>query len=651
MKILLVQAPWGASYKPSIGLHILQSYLKSRHHSWNIEIKYTNLDFHDYLPGSFNRELLIQHFWDNPCLFWISEGFFAPYAYSDPVIRANTINGFLARVDFIRTLPNDKQPYPPEFIKWLKEHSDDIYKLIYERIPAFLSDFSVNPAVQEADLIGFGCFYNQTCASLAMSNACKPGRRDNASIVLGGASITKENAPVLLKHFTYVDYIIEGEGEIPFELLCECIEYGNDRSSLQKVPSLLFSDNYSGQLSSEPVVQSRSREEFADMDALPVLNYSVYFDALARSSFNNVIRSAPYETTRGCYWEQRSKCSFCGLAHNFPFRMKSAERVYHEITKLLDKNDIDYFICTDACLPIKQMRRLIPEMVDLFQHRDNDAMFFFEVRANLKKSDIALFSQLGTVVLQAGIESFSTDSLTLMRKGIDSLTNIQFLKWCKMENVYAFYNLLYGHPGESLHMYDETVNVIPSILHLAAPQSCMMVMLLRNSPLYNEAEEIGLKNIHPWNEYSILFPDFNDQEIHQVAYYFHYEYDLENKGSVEKQKSLLSMVRQWQHLDMKKAPHLYYEIVDNGNLLIYDNRSSSLTNESPITITINNPLLSSVFLSLDGIKTVEEIERHLHSSSLTAYSRPEIMDCLRRLIDKKLVIEESGRYLGLALPL
>jgi ribosomal peptide maturation radical SAM protein 1 len=650
MKILLLQPPWGASYKPSIGLHILQNYLQSRH-KWDIEIMYSNLDFHDYLPRSFDRELLIRHFWDNPCLFWFSEGFFAPYAYSDPVIRENTIKGFLSRIDYIRGLTIGNQPYPQQFIKWLSENPDDVETLIYENIPAFLSDFATHPPVNDADLIGFGCFYNQTCASLAMSNALKANICNHTSIVLGGASITKENAPVLLKHFNYVDYIIEGEGEVPLERLCECIERGKDRSSLLNVQSLLCNVHKSCPIQTASASKLRDQEGFADMDELPALDYSFFFDASERSSFSNIIRSAPYETTRGCYWEQRSKCSFCGLAHDFPFRMKSPDKVYHEITTLLDKNSVDYFICTDACLPICQMRSLIPKMVDLFRVKDKDAVFFFEVRANLRRSDISLFSQLGTVVLQAGIESFSTESLTLMRKGIDSLTNIQFLKWCKMDNVHAFYNLLYGHPGESLYMYDDTIEKIQSILHLAAPQSCMMIMLLRNSPLYHEADHIGLRNIRPWTEYNMLFPDFNDQEIHQAAYYFHYEYDQTNSEFAEKKQQLLSLVQKWQELDKKKAPHLYYEILDNGSLSIYDNRSSSLTNEKPVTITINNQLLSLVFLSLDEIKTLDDIERHLISIRHSDFNRPEIMDCLRRLIDNKLVIEESGRYLGLAMPL
>jgi ribosomal peptide maturation radical SAM protein 1 len=651
MKILLLQPPWGASYKPSIGLHVLQNYLQSRHQSWKIEILYSNLDFHDYLPASFDRGLLIRNFWDNPCLFWFSEGFFAPYAYSDPLIREKIIHNFLTRVDFIRALPVEKQPYPPQFIEWLNEYMDDIYKLICERIPKYLSDFTAYSAIKEARVIGFGCFYNQTCASLAMSNAIKSRIGNSTSIVLGGASITKENAPELLKHFHAVDYIIEGEGEISIERLCEHIEREEENESLLEVPSLYYRDDQTGQIHFISADKSRYQEEFADMDVLPALDYSLYFDSLARSTFNNVIRSAPFETTRGCYWQQRSKCSFCGLAHNFPFRMKSADKVFHEITNLNELNDIDYFICTDACLPIKQMKRLIPAMADYFRKRDKERMFFFEVRADLKKSDISLFSLLGTVVLQAGIESFSTESLNLMRKGIDSLTNIQFLKWCRMDNIWVFYNILYAHPGESADMYDETVDIIQSILHLAAPQSCMTVMLLRNSPLYDEAEKMGLKNIRPWNEYNMLFPDFDDQAIHQVAYYFHYEYDQTNERITEKKQQLLSIVQKWQELDSKKIPHLFYEILDNGNLSIYDNRLSCITNTLPITLEINSKLMKSIFLLLDEIMTLEEIEQHLMASNFSDISRNDIVNCLRRLIHHKLVLEESNRYLGLAIPL
>lgn len=475
-----------STYKPSIGLHLLQQYLASRH-DWDIQLLYTNLSFHDYLPSSFERDLLIRHFWDNPCLFWFSEGFFASHAYNEPEIRNKARLSFLDRTDYIRQLPEHKQPYPAHFIEWLNNHIDDVHQLVHEGIPDFLSDFACKANKFNADLVGFGFFYNQTFPALAMSKAIRDSGKKHPFIVLGGASITKENTPHLLEHFSQVDFIIEGEGEIPLERLCEWIETHDKQTSLNTVPSLFFRSGTT--VATTPNATGR----FVEVDALPSLDYSAYFQAAEHSSFQNIIRSAPYETTRGCYWERHSKCSFCGFAHDFPFRMKSPELVLKELSALLDNNDVDYYVCADACLPKKQMRHIIPALVEMFRKKQKTAMFFFEVRADLKREDIVLFSQLGTVVLQAGIESFHTESLKLMRKGIDALTNIQFLKWCKIENICLFYNLLYGHPGEPPEMYDETCSIIESILHLDAPQSCMMVMLLRNSPLYDEAEKIGIK--------------------------------------------------------------------------------------------------------------------------------------------------------------
>lgn len=648
MKILLVQPPWGASYKPSIGLHLLQQFLLSRH-DWEVDIAYSNLEFHDYLPDSFDSTHLINHFWDNPCLFWLSEGFFAPYAYYKHDLRDRITNGFLSEIHRVSQLPSEAQVYPQDIINWLCEHMDDVEEVIRRRIPIFLSHFTDSRRVKDADLIGFGCFYNQTCASLAMSRALRD-TNITTPVVLGGPSVTEENSAVLLKYFEQIDYVIEGEGELPLERLCEKIEAMAEVEYLDDVTSLTYRNGDKGKIRN---VQRdpRQQSEFVNLDDLPIIDYSAYFNALERSSFRHSLRTAPFETTRGCYWKQRSKCSFCGLADNFPYRMKSAENVCREIANLAERGNADYFVCTDATLPKAQMKRIIPRLIDYFTDRKQQPMFFFEVRADTTKEDISRFGKLGIVVLQAGIESFSTELLDLMRKGVDALTNVQFLKWCREEDICVFYNLLYGHPRENPDCYVEMKKIMQSIIHFEAPQGLMKVMLLRNSPLFREADHFKISDIRPWRQYNLLFPSLDDESKMQMSYYFDFDGNDCLDRDIAYQGELVEFVKRWQEWDLKNQPYLYHEIHEDGSVSVYDNRQFFLDNGEPLTLTLRDPILAQVLLSLDSISTLGEIKHNLHLRGYGYVGEEHIIDCLNRLKGHDLILEEDGHFLGLALPL
>ena len=64
------------------------------------------------------------------------------------------------------------------------------------------------------------------------------------------------------------------------------------------------------------------------------------------------------------------------------------------------------------------------------------------------------------------IESLSTHTLRLMRKGSTSLMNIQTLKWCKEYGVTCDWNLIYGFPGEQPADYRGSLELAPVIASL-----------------------------------------------------------------------------------------------------------------------------------------------------------------------------------------
>lgn len=136
-----------------------------------------------------------------------------------------------------------------------------------------------------------------------------------------------------------------------------------------------------------------------------------------------------------------------------------------------------------------------------------------------------------------------------------------------------------------------------------------------------------------------------------MAYYFSYEYDQQGNSLNNKQRRLVSLVEQWQKLDKKKEPHLYYETTGHDRLMIHDNRIASLIGDEPVSFEITNSRLAAVFLTLDNIVTVDDILRLLADRGITDMGHQELNSYLERLIELRLVLYEAERYLGLALPL
>ncbi len=67
-----------------------------------------------------------------------------------------------------------------------------------------------------------------------------------------------------------------------------------------------------------------------DLDELPLPDYAGYVEQLAASDWASARPCRLiFETSRGCWWGEKSLCSFCGLnGEGPPFRAKSPDRAY-----------------------------------------------------------------------------------------------------------------------------------------------------------------------------------------------------------------------------------------------------------------------------------------------------------------------------------
>src|SRR5262249_25280495 len=134
------------------------------------------------------------------------------------------------------------------------------------------------------------------------------------------------------------------------------------------------------------------------------------------------------ETARGCWWGERSHCTFCGLnGATMAFRSKTPERVLAETRFLRERHGVATVSVVDDILDMRYFRSVLPRLAEA----DLGMEFFWEVKANLTRGQVHQLHAAGVRAIQPGIESFSDHVLALMRKGTTAFHNIELLKWCR----------------------------------------------------------------------------------------------------------------------------------------------------------------------------------------------------------------------------
>ena len=100
---------------------------------------------------------------------------------------------------------------------------------------------------------------------------------------------------------------------------------------------------------------------------------------------------------------------------------------------------------TDNIIPMKYFQDFLPTLAQLGLKLD----IFYETKANLKDEQLRLYAMAGLNHIQPGIESFSTPVLKLNApKGTSALQNIRLLRQCKEHGIRAYWNYIFGFPGE-----------------------------------------------------------------------------------------------------------------------------------------------------------------------------------------------------------
>ena len=607
-KVLLVSMPFGALDRPALGISLLKANLQRQ--GYCCDIRYFTFSFAEHI--GFETYQWITN--ELPYTAFAGDWLFTSSLYGErPIIDRQYISNTLQQ-------------------QWHIDNNQ-IQQLLECRptIPRFMASCMQDVPWHEYAIVGFTSTFVQNIASLALAKTIKQHYPD-IKILFGGANWEEKMGLELHRQFSFVDYVCSGEGDITLPKLVQRV-FDSQMSTLDDIQGVVYRS------SAGESIFTGGADPVHDLDALPMPDFSDYFSCLEHSTVGSYITpQLLMETARGCWWGAKSHCKFCGLNGNtLAFRSKSPERAIEELFHLVDQWKIDLVGVVDNILDMHYFKSMIPELAN----RNQPVKLFYEVKANLNRTQLSLLRRAGIYRIQPGIESLSDRILTLMGKGTTGLRNIQLLKWCKEYGIGVDWNMLYGFPGETQQDYDEILNLLPSIRFLGAPTGYGAIRLDRFSPYFNDADHHGLINIRAMSPYQYLYP-FDGPTLKKIAYYFDFDYHP-TVDPARAAHRVVAYIQEWQQypeLGVLKAIEQ-----PQGSLLLQDSRSNAYYPEIRL-----EGVEKSVYRYCDQVRSFSSIMRHLHTNFPEIHcSEDAVKAFLDSLISNKLMIFSGKNYLSLAL--
>jgi len=478
--------------------------------------------------------------------------------------------------------------------------------------------------------VGFSSVHVQNNACFALAQSIK-ARFPHVATIFGGANFDGVMGKEFLRKLSFIDYVVDGEGERALVELANRLGQGAPGTGIQGVSARTGNGIFDG---------GRAGKTH-DLDHQPIPDYQEYFQTLWRLGKQRVLgKENPtlvMETARGCWWGEKHHCTFCGLnASDMAFRSKSPERVLQEIEDLANRYHTMNVFVVDNIMNMKYVEKVCrPLIQSRFDYR-----LFWEVKANLSPQQLKTMADAGITEVQPGIESLSTHVLGLMRKGITMLKNVRFLKWAGYFDISAIWNLLTGFPGETDDDYHRQRKLIPLLKHLQPPVNGLQIWLERYSPYFFDSS-FPVKNVHPFEAYRFVYPE--EIDLKEIAYFF--KHTMDNTLPPESHEQLFMLIKAWATAWQKTSrPTLKYRRGPEW-IEVIDHRA-----ERAQTYWLYGPEATIYEFCGETDRTVEAAWRNLRSETGRG-ELEEVEAALKRCCDLGIMIEEDGHYLSLAQPL
>jgi ribosomal peptide maturation radical SAM protein 1 len=604
--VLLLTLPFGPMTRPAIGISLLKAELAEC--GIACDIRYLNLFFAELVGPETYHEL------------------------SESIPTSSLFGDWLFRSDLFGPDPERDREYLESYLPSLypgifAPRKLQLYLDCRELATPFLDACLNNLDWERYGLVGFTTTFQQTVPSLALARRVKE-RFPEIRIALGGANCEGEMGEELHRRFPFLDFVFSGESDQSFPALAEAV-LGSPETAPPRLPGL------SARTRADETATPLPAKMVTDLDALPFPDYADFVEALTTHNLQDRVPvQFLVETSRGCWWGEKQHCTFCGLnGQSMHFRSKSPERVVEELRHLVEHYGASVVWGTDNILDPRYFRTVLPALSAL----DLKLSLFFETKANLRKEQLKQMKEVGLTWFQPGIESLNTHQLQLMKKGCTALQNIQLLKWVRQYRMMLTWNVLMGFPGETREDYEQMARYCEALAHLQPPSGAHPIRLDRFSPYFRDPGAHGLTDLEPFGSYRYVYP-FPDESLAKIAYFFTFRY-ADGYDPMVAGRPMLEAVARWFR---PESLSVLYAIPSDPLLLLCDTRPCA---------TESRLLLSGwegqLYLYCDAVRSTRALLARAREVE-PGISEVEVHDFLARMVERRLILEEDGHWLSLA---
>lgn len=607
--VALVSMPWMAAAMPSIQLATLEAAL--RQHGVESHVYELYVDFAARI-GLNNYRMLSRLL-----------GFNAEWLFSRHYFGPETgdwLAGFL--------------PHRPSFGLEERDLEEDVLSAFAPITEHFLEEMATTVDWSRYRLIGFSLSLTQVGASLALARRIKL-RHPETPIVFGGAECAGSMGRALLRICPYVDVVVQVEGEPVLPELLRRLDAGEPLDDLPGI-ALRGADGEVESIPGEALYTGRPER--------PNLDYTPYFQRLRETGIDDRLEAwVPFESSRGCWYGQKSQCTFCGLHEIMQFRAWDADLVLGELEELYFKHGVGRFFAVDLIMPRQYLTGFLPEI----ERRGHRWSLFYEVKANMRRAEVEQLARAGVRWIQPGIESLDREVLDLMRKGVSPLQNVQLLKWCREYGIRVGWNLITGLPGETAAPYRRMATFLPRLVHLAPPSGLGRFQLHRFSPYFESPEEFGIRATGAHPLYQHIFPVPAD-DLDDLAYLHEFQLDTP-RSTPEDVEPVRREVARWWRCYTRGARLTWLPQAD-GSARIVDRRD---VDAEPVEHRLT-PDEARLYQLLDTAQAASRLPAVLAKAEAdagrdgTAPPPDRVAALLERWDEQGLVLTLDGRVLALA---
>ncbi|MHB8628860.1 MAG: B12-binding domain-containing radical SAM protein [Aggregatilineales bacterium] len=304
--------------------------------------------------------------------------------------------------------------------------------------------------------------------------------------ILWGGYFPTQHAEVTLRS-GYVDFCIEGQGEVPFRKLVDTLHQGG---SLADVPSLWYRD-------SDGTIKETARAAPVQLDQLPRYPYERL--DMTRYHGRNYLGSVVYNhnTSFGCPFA----CNFCAVVALSKRRWipESAKRAADTVTLLHDKygadaiefHDMDFFVSEQRTADFAE--RITPLGIKWWGLGRIDTLMGYSDRS------WELMKASGAKMIFMGAESGSDEVLARMNKGGKSSTEqtLAIVERMGKLGIVPELSFVLGNPPDPMSDIDASIQFIRKLKKINPAVELVLYIYTpvpqENSELFEAAKRAGFK--------------------------------------------------------------------------------------------------------------------------------------------------------------